>query len=490
MSDPHPHTKGEGRAPNTGDQPALVPLFIDLDGTLVKSDLLFEGLLHLLRKAPWRLLMVPFWLAGGIARLKAEVTQQDRLSIDRLPLQEGLLAFLRDRSAEGHPVYLATAANRDAAEKVAERVGLFSGVLASDETTNLKGGRKLKAIQRLSSGPFDFAGNSWSDLPVWRRARKAIVVNPGPGVVAAARRRCTVDRIFDDRPSAVKSWVRALRLYQWMKNLLLGVPILTAHAFNLADIGAIAIAIIAFGLAASSAYMINDLIDLEADRLHPRKRKRPFAAGDLSIGTGLLAAVAALAAGLATAALLSRPFLLTILAYLALTLSYSLYFKRVVLLDVILLGALYTVRIVAGAAAIDVEISSWLLAFSMFVFFSIALVKRSSEILILKKISGQRVEGRDYRLTDYPTLKAMGIATGYLSVLVLALYIDSAAVTEIYTNPTRLWLLCPLMLYWISRLWIKTARGEMHDDPLMFSLRDQVSWVVLVGMLLTTLMAI
>jgi 4-hydroxybenzoate polyprenyltransferase/phosphoserine phosphatase len=488
MSDPQTKTENSGR--EAGDPAAPVPLFIDLDGTLVKSDLLLEGLLLMLRKAPWRLLMLPLWLAGGIARLKAEVAKQVPLSIERLPLQEGLAAFLRERAAEGRPIYLATAANRAVAEKVAGRVGLFSGVLASDETTNLKGARKLKAIQALSSGPFDFAGNGWSDLPVWGRARKAIVVNPGPGVTAAARRRGTIEHIFDDRPPALQSWIRGLRLYQWMKNFLLGVPILTAHAFSLADIGAMAIAFVAFGLVASSAYMVNDLIDLDADRLHPRKRRRPFAAGDLSIPAGLLAAIVALAAGLCAAALLSRPFLLSALAYLALTMSYSLFLKRVVILDVILLGALYTVRIVAGAAAIDVAISSWLLAFSMFVFFSIALVKRSSEILILKKVSEQGAEGRDYRLTDYPTLKAMGIASGYLAVLVLALYIDSAVVTAIYRHPYRLWLLCPLMLYWISRLWIKTARGEMHDDPLMFSLRDRVSWAVLAAMLLTTLLAI
>lgn len=467
-----------------------IPLFIDLDGTLVKSDLLIESLLALLRQAPWCLFLVPFWLMSGVARLKAEVAKRVVLAIERLPLQEDFVAFLRETAGDGRAIYLATASTRLLAERVAEEIGLFSGVLASDAKTNLKGIRKLKAIQEMSAGPFDYAGNSRSDVSIWAHARHGVVVNPAPGVYAAARRHCQVDALFEDRPSAFQSWMRALRVYQWMKNFLLGVPVLTAHAFTVKNAGAVAAAFLAFGMIASSSYIINDMIDLSADRFHPRKRKRPFAAGDISLLAGLVGMIVPLATGLWLATLLPHPFRLSIFAYLLLTMSYSFFLKTVVLLDVILLGALYTVRIIAGAAAIGVEISFWLLAFSMFVFFSIALVKRSSELLTMEKMSETAAVGRDYRLSDYNTLNAMGIASGYLSVLVLALFINNPMVMENYTHPNRLWLLCPLMLYWISRLWIKTSRGEMHDDPLLFSLKDRVSWLVLFAMMMTTLVAI
>lgn len=469
---------------------APIPLFIDLDGTLVKSDLFIESLLALVQQAPWCLFLTPFWLMRGVARLKYEVAMRVVLKIDRLPLQEDLVAFLNKAAGQGRPVYLATASTRLLAEQTADTIGLFSGVLASDDRTNLKGLQKLEAIRRLSEGPFDYAGNSRSDLLVWRHAHRGIVVNPELGVCAAARRHCKIEHIFEDRPPQWQSWIRALRIYQWMKNLLLGVPILTAHAFTLENFGAVALAFTAFGLVASSSYIINDLIDLNADRFHPRKQKRPFAAGDIPLLASLVGIAIPLVTGFLLAALLPRPFLLSLFAYAVLTMSYSLFFKTVVLMDVILLGALYSMRIFAGAAAIEVEISFWLLAFSMFVFFSIALVKRSSELLMMEKMSQTATVGRDYRLSDYNTLNAMGVASGYLSVLVLALFINNPMVMEYYTHPNRLWLLCPLMLYWLSRLWIKTSRGEMHDDPLLFSLKDFVSWLVLFAMTLTTLAAI
>ncbi len=474
----------------SASETARIPLFIDLDGTLLRGDLFIETLMALLRQSPWHLFMVPYWLIGGVARLKAEVAQRVDLPVDRLPLQEEFVAFLRDTAQTGRPIYLATAATRLMAERVAARLGLFHGVLASDGKTNLKGKGKLDAIREMAAGPFDYAGNARADLAVWRRARRGIVVNPAPGISAAARRNCQVDHVFEDRPSAFRSWIRALRVYQWSKNFLIGVPALTAHAITFENMGAVAVAIVAFGLTASSSYLINDMIDLNADRLHPRKRNRPLAAGDIAPAAGLTGMFLPLAMGFWLATLLPPPFLIWLSLYAVLSIGYSLFLKTVVILDVILLGALYTLRIIAGAAAIEVYVSNWLLAFSMFVFFSIALVKRSSELLTLEKMAQSATVGRDYRLSDYSTLRTMGVASGYLAVLVLALYVDNSMVMENYTNPIVLWLLCPLMLYWISRLWIKTSRGEMHDDPLLFSLKDRVSWLVLLAMILTTAAAV
>ncbi|MCX7098260.1 MAG: UbiA family prenyltransferase [Methylococcales bacterium] len=469
-----------------------VPLFVDLDGTLIKTDLLIESAFFLLKKQPWMLLQMLFWLLRGKAHLKEEIAKRSALDFAVLPLQQDFVEFLQKEASSGRILYLATASDRRLAEPVAQRLGIFKRVLASDGHNNLKGKRKLEAILNCcNDAAFDYAGNARVDLEIWAKSRRAIVVNPSSGVVAAAKkRRYVVQHVFDDRPKATKTWLRAFRLHQWAKNVLLAVPILTAHAFNFSAIFEIAMAFTAFGLVASATYLLNDLLDLVSDRHHPRKCKRPFAAGDIDLISGVFAMVALFVAGFALALQLSEQFLITLLAYLALTISYSFYFKKVVLIDVLMLASLYTIRIVAGAFAIAVPLSSWLLGFSMFLFLSLALVKRCTELLAMQRLARDTMKGRDYLVGDYPILSAMGVAAGYLSILVLALFISSPESTSKYTFPVLLWLLCPLMAYWVSRLWLKTARGEMHDDPLVFSLKDQASWIVFINMMMVTLVAI
>ncbi|MDB5799407.1 MAG: hypothetical protein JWL63_346 [Rhodocyclales bacterium] len=467
------------------------PLFVDLDGTLIKTDLLMESALLLIRQAPWMIFAMIGWLLHGKAHLKARIAERVRLESDTLPLQNDFVDYLREQAATGRKLYLATASDISLAQPVADRLGIFEGVLASDGERNLRSKTKLAAIEKITAeGPFDYAGNASADYAIWDKAREAIVVNPLPGVEHGARKRTTVSRVFDDRPPLWRAWVKETRLYQWMKNLLIGVPLLTAHAFTTSSVLAVAQAFVAFGLVASATYMLNDLLDLASDRRHPRKCRRPFAAGNLSIVSGCIGMVIMLASGLALAACLSTMFLLALLSYLVITLSYSLYFKTYVLIDVLLLASLYTVRIIAGGLAIEVDISSWLLAFSMFTFLSLALVKRGSELVAMEKLERTGAKGRDYQLADTQTISSMGIAAGYLAVLVLAFYVDSPAVSDHYSHSRLLWLLCPLMLYWVSRLWIKTSRGEMHDDPLIFSLRDRGSWGVFALMTLVTLIAI
>ena len=487
---------------NLQEQPSLpdpvsvprdfVPLFVDLDGTLIKTDLLIESAFFLLKKQPWMLLVMPYWLLFGKARFKEEIAKRSVLDFSVLPLQDEFVEFLHNEANKGRPLYLATASDRRLAEPVAKRLGIFKQVLASDGHRNLKGARKLEAILVCCDGSlFDYAGNERVDLAIWAKARRAIVVNPGIGVIAAARkRRYVVQQVFDDRPPVAKTWIRALRIHQWAKNVLLGVPILTAHAFNLSAITEIAAAFTAFGLVASATYLLNDLLDLAADRHHPRKCKRPFAAGNIGLVSGILGMIAVFCSGFGLAVQLSDYFLFTLLAYLGLTISYSFYFKRIVLIDVLLLASLYTIRIVAGAFAIDVTVSSWLLGFSMFIFLSLALVKRCTELMAMQRLSRETMKGRGYQVSDYAMLSAMGVAAGYISILVLALFISSPESIGKYTYPALLWLLCPLMAYWVSRLWLKTSRGEMHDDPLIFSLKDQASWIVFINMMMVTLVSI
>ena len=460
----------------------LVPLYVDLDGTLVKGDLLAEGALRLLKQSPGYAFVMLGWLfTGGKASLKENIARLVETDVEGLPLQQEFVSFLKNEAAGARPIYLASAANARNAHALAARMGCFSGVLASDGQTNLAGPRKLDAIlAHCDGGPFDYAGNARQDLVIWRRARQAFLVNPAPGLEGAVNATGKVARVFEDRKRGVHIYLRALRIHQWLKNLLLFVPLLTAQlSGDPHAVGAALIAFLAFNLCASATYLCNDLLDLPADRIHPRKRDRPLAAGDISVPVAGALIAATLLGGLALATALPVRFGWMLVAYLVVTLSYSLRIKRYVVLDVICLGGLYTLRILAGAAAIGVVVSSWLLAFSMFVFLSLALVKRCSELVLLRNSETQaNVSGRDYHVSDYPMLAAMGVASGYVAVLILALFVDSPAVATRYARPDLLWLLCPVMLYWVSRLWIKTARGEIDDDPIVYSIKDPASWTV------------
>ena len=479
--------------PDLGGAPKdAVPLFVDLDGTLIKTDLLLESAFWLLKKQPWLLFTMLYWLAFGKARLKEEIAIRTVLDFNVLPLQKEFVAFLYNEARNGRTLYLATASDRRLAEPVAKRLGIFKQVLASDGHLNLKGTHKLEAILTCcKDAPFDYVGNERADLAIWAKARRAIVVNPGSGVVAAAkRRRYVIQQVFDDRPPTVKTWLRALRVHQWAKNGLLAVPVLTAQAFTFAAVADVAAAFAAFSLVASATYLLNDLLSLDTDRHHPRKNKRPFAAGDISLAAGVLGMIVTFGAGFALAAQLSEQFLLTLLAYLALTLSYSFYFKRLALVDVLLLASLYTLRIIAGAIVIAAPLSSWLLGCSLFIFLSLALAKRCNELMAIQRLARDSLKGRDYHVADYAMLSTMGVVAGYGSIGVLALFIGSPESIGLYTYPGLLWLLCPLMAYWLSRLWLKTSRGEMHGDPLVFSLKDQASWIVFILMLMVALVAI
>ena len=453
------------------------PLYVDLDGTLIRTDLLHESLLGLCKVDPLAMLRVPLWLRGGRAHMKQAVAQRVDIDVASLPYSEALLAFLAAEAAAGRRLVLATASDRKYAEQVAAHLGIFASTLASDGADNLSGARKALAIEADAGGqPFEYAGNSRKDVPVWAKAAGVVLVNPERGVEAALGGGARVTRRVVDPKARLMDYAAALRVHQWVKNALLFVPLLASHRlFEPGALVRVAAGFLAFSLCASSVYILNDLLDLGADRRHPRKRLRPFAAGHLPISHGLVAATVIGGAGLGIAGALSSGFLAILLGYLAMSLAYSLRLKRYALVDVLLLGALFTTRVIAGGVVIDAFPSFWLLAFCIFLFTSLALVKRCSELVTLGKQGVTVVPGRDYRIADAAPLTAMGIASGYVAVLVVALYINSTAVMALYTRPEALWFLCPVLLYWVSRLWLKTARGEMHDDPLVFAVTDRVS---------------
>jgi 4-hydroxybenzoate polyprenyltransferase/phosphoserine phosphatase len=467
------------------------PLFVDLDGTLIKTDLLFESFLLSIKRNPFSLFRWLICLVRGKAHLKSELAKQVNIAPHRLPYQTQLLDFLMAEAVKGRPVYLATASDRKYADEIARHLdGIFCGVLASDGSTNLKGGEKLSAILRLcKDSPFDYAGNSAADLPIWRRARNAVLVNPSRPLVLN-RRVPNVSRVFEDRTNRSHALLKMIRPHQWLKNLLLFVPLLTGHVWSIAALGVTFCGFLAFSLIASGTYVLNDMFDVDSDRTHPDKCTRPFAAGTVSPVAGLFLSGMLLSVGFTLGYLLGLPFALVLLGYLCVTIAYSIQLKQYVLIDILVLAGLYTIRLFAGAVPVRIELSFWLVAFSIFVFFSLALVKRCAELKTLGQIGIRSTSGRDYQSTDLPILMAMGIASGYAAVLVLALFINSPDVAQRYAHPQVLWLVCPLLFYWISRLWIKTGRDEMRDDPIIFTVMDRGSRYIVGAIILAVIVAL
>ncbi|HSC13273.1 MAG TPA: UbiA family prenyltransferase [Rhodanobacteraceae bacterium] len=454
---------------------------MDLDGTLIRSDLLAESALGLLRRNPLYLLRFGVWLLRGKAHLKREIAQRTSIDVTTLPYEPRVLDWLRSETAGRHRV-LCTASDSKFAEAVAAHVGGFDEVLASDGERNLSGRNKADTLgERFGERGFDYAGNEARDLHVWSRARRAIVVNAPRALARRAGRVSEVERVFERSSQSWRDWLRALRLHQWLKNLLVFLPLLTAHLVLAPDaLLHSTLAFFSFCLCASGVYLLNDLLDLEADRRHPRKRLRPFAAGNLSLTAGLVAApLLTLAAFALALTAISKLFALALAAYYALTLAYSFALKRIAMLDTVVLAGLYTIRIIAGTLALRIGVSFWLLAFSMFLFLSLAMIKRYTELRTLLRNGDARTSGRGYAVDDLPLVQSLGGSSGYLAVLVLALYINSTASELLYRRPAVLWLLCPLLLYWISRAWLIAHRGDMHDDPVVFAVSDRTSRLVL-----------
>lgn len=455
-----------------------LPLCIDLDETLVKTDTLLESLLLLIKQKPFCLPLLPVWLLKGKAFLKQQVARRVTLDISCLPYHAALLTYLTEQHKGGRAIILTTATEASIAQRIAEHLGLFSDVLATNGAPNLSGTQKLRKIEeRLGSRGFIYAGNSKVDLPIWGASKSAIVVNASHRLARSVGKVANVHQIFNESKNPVRTFIRAIRAYQWVKNGLIFVPLLAGHHLTEANRVLPAIlAFMAFSLCSSSTYVLNDLLDLEADRRHPTKRQRPFASGDLGIKIGLITIPLFLFAGLALSLLLPRDFTLILVAYFLLTVSYSFYLKRFVMVDVILLALLYTLRIIAGGVATGIIISNWLLAFSMFFFLSLALLKRYSE-LSHAIMNGKNIDtSRGYSIADIEQLASMGSASGYMTALVLGLYINSEDVKSLYAHPQRLWLICPLILYWISRAWLVARRGDMNNDPVIFAIKDKASY--------------
>jgi len=461
-------------------------LYVDLDGTLVASDTLWESLCLLLRRHPRQALRAPFWLAEGKALFKTRVADLVTPDASLLPYRPEVLAYLEDQRQTGRKLILATASDSRTARAVADHLGIFDDLLASDEETNLAGAAKLRAIEEHSKGNgFGYMGNSSADVEIWRHAADAVLVAP----TREARR--SVAHLGIDHttlsvatPSTARAALKALRPHQWIKNVLLFAPIALAQDLgNSAALGAVCLAFAAFSAIASLGYLANDLLDVEADRRHPSKRSRPFASGALGVPEGIATGALLLCFGFGTSALaLPGAFTGMLALYLTLTLSYTFYFKERLFIDTLMLASFYTLRVLAGGVAAQTAVSTWLLAFSVFFFLSLALVKRYSELLASAQAepaaaaTNKKLARRAYQQSDTGLVETMGITSGYVSVLVLGLYVSSESVARFYSSPDLLWLISPLMLFWISRIWFLARRGELPHDPVLFAATDRTWW--------------
>lgn len=462
-----------------------VPLAVDLDGTLIRTDMMWESLVRLLRQNPFAALFSLFALVRGRAHFKQHIAARVKVDPANLPYHAEFVTWLKQQKAGGRQLILATASDVGMAGPIAAHVGLFDDVMASDGKTNLRNAAKRRALTaRFGERGYDYAGNSKDDLGVWPGTREAVVVN-APASLARCAAECTkVGPTFLAEPSHLKSLVRALRPHQWIKNFILFIPVLTAHKLEdqtiLLQAG---LAFIAFCLAASGVYLLNDLLDLDADRHHSTKRSRPFASGDLPLQFGLIGAPLLLLSALGLSFCLSPRFALVTALYFVISTSYSWGFKRVALLDVLFLAGLYTWRLVAGHVATGIAWSNWLLAFSMFIFLSLALMKRYQEIQSVRGQNGHELKGRGYTTHHHDSVVVLGLISGVAAVIVLGLYVNSAQVVKLYAHPKLLLLACPLLLTWICRVWLLTYRGRMLDDPTAFAFKDWGSYVIGVLML-------
>lgn len=456
-------------------------IVVDLDGTLVNTDLMVENLFLFFRLHPFGFFKAIIWLIKGRAYFKSRLADTALPEVELLPYNKLLLLWLKKQVASGARLVLATASDQRIANNVAEHLGLFEEVMGT-EVTNLSSRNKRDLlVQHYGERGYEYVGNSLADLSVWKTASTIHIVNPEIGVLASARKIGKIEMIFEDRPSYFFTLMKALRIHQWAKNLLLFVPLLASHRIietQLLLSGLLAF--IAFGACASSVYLLNDLLDLPDDRRHPTKSNRPLAAGTLSILHALLLIPFFLIGAFGLAIwVLPIQFVGVLAVYYLLTLTYSLWLKRLVMLDVVTLATLYTVRVVAGAAAMGLVATFWILAFCVFIFLSLAFVKRYTELCgARQKGKTDKSSGRGYYPADYELLASLGGASGYISVLVLALYINDAVSTSLYRSPEWMWASVPMLLFWLSRVWLLAHRGQMHDDPIVFALRDNVSrWV-------------
>jgi 4-hydroxybenzoate polyprenyltransferase len=464
-----------------------VPIVVDLDDTLLRTDSFIESIFVLARTKPMYLFRLPAWRLKGTAHCKRLLAAVAIPDVHLLPYHPGVLTFLREQKALGRPMVLAAAADEGLAREINRDIGLFDEILASDGRINLSGKRKRdRLIVRFGERGFDYLGSRSGDFPVWCAARRALLVSPSPHLEHKVASVTPIERVFREQKTGWLDYLHALRVHHWVKNLLVFMPLALAHRFfEFELLGRAALAFVAFNLCASGVYLLNDLLDLPADRRHPKKKGRRLASGRIRLAHALVMMPLILAAAFGIAWHLSTGLAAILAAYVLLMVEYSMKLKDIAIVDVLVLASGYALRVAAGAVAVSVGFSPWLLTFCVFLFLSLALIKRCSELVLVELAPGPS-HARGYSGSDKVVLVAQGIASGYLSVLVLALYTNSDISQRMNTRHDFFWGVCLLLLYWVSYLWMMAMRGQIHNDPVIFALSDRVSrWTMAITALVT-----
>ena len=457
------------------------PLCLDLDGTLIATDSLAESLVVMIKTKPLYFFLLPLWILRGKYYFKSKIEQNSKLSPDKLPYIAQVLEFAKTEKAKGRMIVLATASMQGIADKIADYLGIFDLVIGSKHGINLRSNHKRdKLVELFGEKGFDYTGDSKADIKVWKSADNSIIVNPNNSVLSKAKAIGNVQIVIKEDFSPIKAYIKQIRVYQWIKNILLFLPFILAHKlFNTEIIANVAISFVSFSALASFVYILNDLMDLEADRIHPRKKFRPLASGKITLFRAfqLLPLLLIVSFGLS---LIFLPIYFTfiLISYALTNIIYSIYAKKIMVLDIIILSSFYSIRIIAGAIAAGVIISPWLIEFSIFFFFSLAALKRFSELLNLKEHNQTSAKRRGYLVTDLYLVQSFGVISGYISVLIISFYVHSDAVILLYKSPEILWAISPCLLFWISRIWILAHRGLMNDDPIVFTGKDKVSYLI------------
>lgn len=455
-----------------------LPLVVDLDGTLFASDLLIECYLALTAAHPIKAFTSLAHLRHGRAQFKSALAAFELIEVGAAPLNAPVVDYLVREKARGRAIYLVTASDDRLAQAAARRFDFIDQAFGSDGVTNLSGRAKAEhLVERFGAGKFEYIGNSHADLAVWAVAGRRVATNASAGLVRALRRLDPEAQVLggSEAGDRRRAMVRALRPHQWAKNALVFVPLIAAHRFDLASAAPTIASFVALCMAASSAYLVNDLLDLQHDRTHRTKRNRPIASGRASLlhAAGLAPALALGAAAIAT---ISPFLLLTVFIYYVSTMVYSMKIKRMLLIDIFTLSFLYCVRVGAGSAASQILPSPWLVSFCLFLFLGLATIKRLTELIGLGV--DKPLSGRAYQRSDIQPLAALATAAGFSAAIVLSLYINSPMTAELYARPFLLWLLCPIFLFWNMRMLLLSMRDQVHDDPLVFALTDKTSVII------------
>lgn len=456
-----------------------MPLVVDLDGTLIHSDLLWEAILVFIKVRFFYLWRLPFWLLRGKAGFKERIAGMVEIDPETLPYDKMLLADLTHQREQGRYIVLATGSQRRFADVIAKHVGLFDQVLATEEGVNLTSRNKAKKLTQLfGERGFDYIGNAKVDVAVWDASRSAFSVTDKPYQLAGGR---ATTQTGTPRHGWLKPLIKAMRPRQWLKNMLVFVPMLAGHALTLEVLLQALVAFVAFSMCASSAYLLNDALDAPDDRRHPTKHRRPIANGSLPLPVALFGSMSLALGGLLVCGWMAPLLLLAVSTYFVSTLAYSIYLKRLLMIDIVALALLYTMRILGGAAATTIELSFWLLAFSFFIFLSLALLKRYSELYNLEAQGKQKTSGRSYTISDKLPIGVMGINSGFIAMLVFMLYFNSNNILKLYPHPHFLMGILPLLVFWLGRLWTLSFRGEVNEDPVLYVSKDRVSLLVILA---------